>query len=467
VIDDLSVATAGELLRAMDQRQLSAVELTQHFLERILAENPRVNAVLAVDPTALDQARAADTTRRQGQPGALCGLPVLVKDNIAVTGMPTTAGSNALSRSRPIDAPLVGRLRAAGAIVLGKTNLSEWANFRSERSTSGWSAVGGQTRNPHVLDRSPSGSSSGSAVAAAAAFAPLTIGTETDGSILSPAGTCGAVGFKPGLGSIPGAGIVPISSEQDVAGPITRTVAEAAALFAVLSATGLDALDGQSLRAARIGVWTPNDLPSSCAETLDVASEALIELGATLHPVHLPTAELAAAQLPALLTEFRHEINRYLHSAPDTEAGNLAELIEFNTADPTELSLFDQGNLEAALASPHNASASRVRATSIARALIDSALRTSQLDALVTITNGPAGLIDYSVGDVLSVSTTTPAAVAGYPSITVPSGHAGALPIGLTFIGARGTESRILAYAYAYEQATQTRRAPGFLATID
>jgi amidase len=467
VIENLHEATAHELLHAMDQQRLTSVELTLHCLSRIATDDSQVNAVLALDPTALDQAHTADVERAAGVAGILCGLPVLIKDNIAVAGMPTTAGSFALARSRPSDALLVQRLRAAGAIVLGKTNLSEWANFRSRHSTSGWSAVGGQTRNPHVLDRSPSGSSSGSAVAAALGLAPLTVGTETDGSIVSPAGICGVVGFKPSLGLIPGHGIVPISSQQDVAGPITRTVADAALLFAALSCTPLKALNRNALRGARIGVWTPDNLPDGCGRVLDEAVEALAAAAAITVPVALDNAAHKEVEWLSLLTEFRHELDQYLRSAPDSQAADLAELIAFNLADPAELSLFGQDNLEAALLAPvitdSTYRSQRRHATATARDLIDSVMGSQRLDAILTITNEPAWPIDYRTGDRFLISTTSPAAVAGYPTITVPGGFDGALPVGITLIAADHDDARLLDLAYAFEQVTRTLRPPTLL----
>lgn len=466
---DLANAAALELLDAMVRGELSALELTEQCLARIAALDPSLNAVITIDPSALDQARACDARRAARSAGPLDGLPILIKDNVAVSGLPTTAGSRALAESRPPDAPLVGRLRSAGAIVVGKTNLSEWANFRSLHSASGWSAVGGQTHNPHVLDRNPSGSSSGSAAAVAAGLAPLAIGTETDGSIVSPAGACGVVGFKPTLGSVPGAGIVPISSAQDVAGPMTRTVADAAALYAVISGEVVPPLRRDALEGKRIGVWTPGGVDVT-GDVLARCVSALSAGGATTVDVELTTAEIEAAEWPALLTEFRDQLDRYLANAPGSAAASLAELIAFNAADDIELQLFGQDNLETALgaAAPDDPAylARRAAANSLARAQLDQALAAQRLDAIVTVSNSPAWLTEYGRDEQFPVSTSTPAAVAGYPTISVPAGFVGVLPVGVSFIAGAGADSQLLGYAYAFEQATAARRAPRMLPTI-
>jgi amidase len=464
---DVAAATAAELQAALSAGEFSAVELTRSCLERIAAVNPAIGAVLAVLPDALDQAAASDAHRRSHPPRPLEGVPVLVKDNIAVTGLPTTAGSRALAQSRPDDASLVTRLRAVGAVIIGKSNLSEWANFRSTASTSGWSAVGGQTRNPHNRERTPSGSSSGSGAAVAAGLAPLAVGTETDGSIISPAAVCGVVGVKPTLGSVSGAGIVPISSAQDTAGPMTRSVADAALLLAVLAGAPLPDLSQATLAGARLGLWTPAGIDTATTEVLQRAADALADAGATVVPVELDADALEADEWPALLAEFRAEIDAYLAAAPGAAVRSLAELMQFNADDPVELSRFGQEVFEHALAAPDVSDASyrehRSRATTTAQRFIDEALSAGDgLDAVVTLSNQPAWPIDYATGDRFEVSTTSPAAVAGYPSVTVPAGVAAGLPIGLSLIGTSGTDARLLGLAAAFEAATTARVRPQF-----
>jgi amidase len=319
--------TAAEAQRLLGEGALSALELTDFYLDRIDRLNPRLNAVLAVDPEGARSAAAgSDARRRTGTLlGPLDGVPVLIKDNIEAVGLPGTAGSRALLNSPPAaDAPLVDRLRRNGLVVLGSTNLSEWANFRSTASTSGWSAVGGQTRNPFDPDRNTSGSSSGSAAAIAAGLAPLAVGTETDGSIVSPAGVCGVVGFKPTLGRVPGAGIVPISSRQDTAGPMARTVSDAAALFAVLS-DGLPPADPSAdpsaepreLAGRRLAVWRPDGMTGDVAAVFEAVVDKLSEAGCVLSETRAPVSSpFEAAEFQALLAEFSVASPAYLRGRP-------------------------------------------------------------------------------------------------------------------------------------------------------
>jgi len=455
-----SSLTAGEALAAMAAGELSGVELTRSCLDRIATLDPEIASVLAVFPDALKQAAASDRFRAAHPPRPLEGVPVLVKDNIAVTGLPTTAGSRALADSRPDDAALVTRLRAAGAVIVGKTNLSEWANFRSTASTSGWSALGGQTRNPHDPARTPSGSSSGSGAAIAAGLAPLAVGTETDGSIVSPAGICGVVGMKPTVGRVPGAGIVPISSAQDTAGPMTRSVADAALLLAVLAGSPLPDLTTATLRGARLALWTPAGLDADTAAVLERAVAAMADAGATITAVDVDAGELEADEWPALLAEFRSEIDAYLAAAPGAAVRSLAELVRFNLADPVELSLFGQEIFEQSLAAPpvtdDGYRDQRRRATAAARRIIDEALD-GGVDAVVTISNQPAWRIDYAAGDRFEVSTSSPAAVAGYPTVTVPAGSAAGLPVGVSFLGTRDADDRLLGLAAAFEALAPPR----------
>jgi amidase len=462
---NLDAVTIAELHRAMASGQLTAAGLTRAYLDRIDAVDAQLGSVVAVHPDALADAERSDARRRAGgPPRPLEGVPVLVKDNVAVTGLPTTAGSRALRESMPADAPLVSRLRDAGAIILGKTNLSEWANFRDEHSTSGWSAVGGQTRNPHALDRCTSGSSSGSAAAVAASLAQLAIGTETDGSIISPAGVCGIVGAKPSLGAVPGAGIVPISSHQDTAGPMARHVADAALLHAVLCGTTPPDLRGVTLHGTRIGVWRPSGLDQPTAEAFDAALAAMAAAGVTATDIDVDASKIQDAEWPALLAEFRHDIDAYLAAAPNAAARSLAELIAFNKADPDELAHFGQSLLEQALAAPELDDPTyrerRAAATREARACLDHAL--AGVDAVLTVSNDPAWPIDYAAGDKYDVETTTPAAVAGYPSVSLPAGFAGTLPIGVSLIGRAGADTDLWKLAYAFEQAVPARRAPTY-----
>ncbi|HEX4702098.1 MAG TPA: amidase [Pseudonocardiaceae bacterium] len=486
---DLDSATIPDLRRLLDAGTLTAVALTEAYLTRIRTFDARIRAVLFVDPSAVVQAAASDRRRAQGAGplGPLDGIPVLLKDNIDTRDLPTTAGSHALLVAPPAeDAPLVSRLRAAGAVLLGKTNLSEWANFRSTRSTSGWSALGGQTVNPHVLDRNPSGSSSGSAAAVAASLAQVAIGTETDGSIVGPGGACGVAGIKPTVGLVSRSGIVPISAEQDTPGPMARHVIDLAITLAVLQGEDPDdpatvgypgrvadyvaALDPDVLQGARIGVWRIPDQGDDVDAVLATTVDTLVRVGAIPVPVDLPDqADLGAAELPSMWAEFKDGLARYLATRPDAPQ-TLAELIDFNLADPVELSRFGQDHFEAAVAAPPLTDpayrARRARARSLARASIDETMAAERLDAIVVPSNGPAWLIDYETGDKDEIGSSSPAAVAGYPTVTVPAGFVGPLPIGMSFIAGRYADARVLAFAAAFENASKARRPPGLLSTL-
>jgi amidase len=484
---DLDALTIPDLHRLFTSGDLTSVDLTAAYLERIRTVDPLVRSVLFVDPTALVQAAASDRRRLRGTSlGPMDGVPVLLKDNIDTADLPTTAGSRALLVPPPAaDAHLVRRLRAAGAVLLGKTNLSEWANFRSAHSTSGWSAVGGQTVNPHVLDRSPTGSSSGSAVAVAASLAQVAIGTETDGSIVCPGGANGVPGFKPSVGLISRAGVVPVTGEQDTPGPMARHVVDLAIAMSVLQGRDADdpatthypddqivdypaALDPNALRGARIGYWhVPNEAAAVRQSTMDTLAAA----GAVVVPVSLPYQdEIGTAELPAMWAEFRHDLEVYLATrtgAPRT----FAELIAFNKNDPVELSRFGQDHLERAADSPSLSDPDhrrrRALATELARKSIDETMAAERLDVIVAPTNDPAWPIDYAAGDRDDVSSSSPAAVAGYPTATVPAGFAGHLPIGVSFIAGRFADARVLAFAAAFERAAGARRPPRYLPTID
>ena len=466
------------------------VALATYYLQRIAELNPILGAVTTVSPDALSEAAARDQESPASR-GPLHGVPVLVKDNIDVRGLPATAGSPALGGGADRgDAFLVTRLREAGAVILGKANLSEWANFRSPRSTSGWSTLGGQAANPHALDRNPSGSSSGSGVAVAAGLAPMAIGTETDGSIVCPASACGVVGIKPTLGLVSRHGIVPISSAQDTAGPMARTVAEAAALLGVLAApdpadpvtvaaAGLADytafLDAGALAGARLGVWRDgcHEAGDTIMAVLDAALDVLRDLGATvLDPVELPgAAGISDPEWVSLLHEFKREINGYLRAVPGHAPRSLAELIDFNIDNgPSVLAHFGQETFiqaEATSGDPADpaALAARAEAGSRAREALDGPLTSHRLDAIVTLTANPASLTDYVLGDNDVFHTSGPSAVAGYPAISVPAGQVSGLPVGLSFLGPAWSEPALIALAYAFEQASQALSWPSLQAT--
>jgi amidase len=485
---ELDSVTIPELCRLLDGGELTSVALTGAYLDRIRGIDPLLRSVLFVDPTALVQAAASDRRRAAGGAlGPLDGIPLLLKDNIDTATLPTTAGSRALLVAPPAaDASLVQRLRAAGAVVLGKTNLSEWANFRSTHSTSGWSALGGQTVNAHVLDRNPSGSSSGSAVAVAASLAQVAIGTETDGSIVSPAGANGVAGIKPSVGLVSRAGVVPITSEQDTPGPIARHVVDLAVTLSVLQ--GRDdgdpataaypdsqvvdyaaALDPDALRGARIGLWRTSDDHVAVEPVLKSSVDILVGAGATVVEVTLPYQdELGAAELPAMWAEFRRDLEDYLATRPGAPA-TLAELIAFNAADDVELSRFGQEHLEHAAEAPAlddpEYLRARATATDLARRSIDETLAEQRLDAIIAPSNGPAWLIDHVQGDRHEVGSSTPSAVAGYPAVTVPAGFVGPLPVGVSFMGGRFADARMLSLAAAFERAADARRPPTYLPT--
>ncbi len=504
---DPAWASAAELRQAMADGRLTATALTGHCLNRIEATNPALHAVITLLPDALAQAAASDRALAAGQPrGLLEGIPVLVKDNVQVAGAPTTAGSPALLAARSPDAFIVSRLRAAGAVILGKANLSEWANFRSTRSTSGWSTLGGQTANPYALDRNPSGSSSGSAAAVSAGLAPLAIGTETDGSIVSPSSACGIVGVKPTAGLISRTGIVPLSPVQDTAGPMAGSVTDAALLLSVLAAADpqdpavsdfpgqgtermrgftdyTEFLDPAALEGARIGVWraASANADAATAALLDTAVVRLRELGAVVvDPVDLPGIDkVTEPEFDALYYEFKYGMNAYLkYLAPFADGtgpglpGTLAELIEFNERNAAlVLARFGQEIFQAAestsgdLADPAYLEL-RSAATRMARTAVETPVTEHHLDAIFCLTANPAWLTDYVLGDHNVFGTSRPGAVSGWPAITLPFGYVAGLPVGVSFLGPRWSEPRLLALAYAFEQSTQPRRRPALLPSI-
>jgi amidase len=477
--------TVSALRAALKSGTLTPRALTDYYLRRITRLNPALRAVITVNPDAMEEAGSAPD-------GPLQGIPVLVKDNIGVAGMPTTAGSPALLSSVAADAFLVTKLRAAGAVILGKANLSEWGNFRSTHPTSGWSTLGGQAVNPYALDRNPSGSSSGSAAGVAAGLAPLAVGTETDGSIVGPASACGVVGIKPTSGLISRRGIVPISPVQDTAGPLAACVADAAVLLSVLAGSDpedpvfpeqqldpralLAALDPRALDGARLAIWrAPSaDATPAVAAVLDDAVARLRSLGAIVDdPVVLPGVdEIEEPEFGAMLYEFKYGINAYLaylSSAGYSGPSTLAELIDFNKRNSSlVLSRFGQEIFEQAEATSGSLDdpsyvSMRRSATSLARSALG--VLSDSCDAVMSLTAGPAWLTDYVLGDHHGVDSSSPAAVAGYPAITVTGGYVSGLPVGVTFTGARWSEPRLLALAYAFEQAGPARRPPALAAT--
>lgn len=455
----------AELQRLLADRQTSSVELVSICLERIAAIDSMVHAILAVDDAALAMAREADQ-RRQGVGvplGPLDGIPVLVKDNIDTAGLASTAGSRLLAVCPPArDAEIVTRLRAAGAIVVGKTNLSEWANLRSTKGIEGWSAVGGQTRNPYLLDHSPWGSSAGSAVAVATGMAPLAIGTETDGSVVCPAAVNGVVGVKPEWGLLPLGGIVPASTALDTVGVLAKHVRDAAACLDVL-AGDRPRVERVPIAGLRLGRWPLPELSAEAERVTDEACERLQAEGAVVVPIELHIGrELVDDGLTALIGEFRPSLESYLRSRGGTPA-TLTELIAANRVDPVELSLFGQDLFErAAGVSDVDRMVARVlreRGRRRAGALIDDVLAKYQLDAVLSSTCTPAWPLDSDLEKVRIGSSSTLAALAGYPNISIPAGFAGELPLGVSVFGPARTGPAV-ALAEAVEQACGQRRPP-------
>ncbi|MEV5595522.1 amidase [Streptomyces sp. NPDC052496] len=482
---DLDTVTIPELQTHMADGSLTSSALTRAYLQRIRTVDPKINSVLRTDPTALRQAAASDARHRRGDTlGPLDGIPVLLKDNVDTRDLPTTAGSLALAGSPPAtDAPLVTRLRKAGAVILGKTNLSEWANFRSTKPTSGWSAVGGQTHNPYVLDRNPCGSSAGSAAALAASLSQVAIGTETDGSIVCPAGMNGVVGHKPSLGLVSGAGVVPISAEQDTAGPMARNVTDAALTLAVLSGGGAGRRQDTAraladvaqqhpgtLRGKRIGLWRLPSLGSEVDAVMSRTAAKLRKAGAEVVEVTPPYQQrLAELEFPALLSEFHRDIDAYLATRKGPR--NLAELIEFNRTHPAEQTCFaGQELFEQALAAPPTTDpkyrAMRAELKDLSRRSIDETLTAHHLDAIAAPTNPPAWTTDCARGDNDVIPSSTPAAVAGYPSLSVPAGTVHELPVGVLLTAGNHQDAKLLALGAAVEQRLNAWRAPRYLPSL-
>src|SRR6266705_2191839 len=495
---ELDEVTVGELQAGMASGKYAAYSLAKKYLDRIEEidkHGPAINSVIELNPEALSIASDLDKERKaKGPRGPLHGIPVLIKDNIDTHDrMTTTAGSLAMGGSSPLqDSSVARKLREAGAVILGKTNLSEWANFRSSHSSSGWSGRGGQTRNPYVLDRNPCGSSSGTGAAVAANLSALGIGTETDGSVVCPANANSLVGIKPTVGLISRAGIIPISHSQDTAGPMCRTVTDAAILLGAL--TGIDSrddatkasggkplvdytksLDPNGLKGARIGVHRKGfGFNDAVDKLMNDCVDIIKKHGATvIDPADIPTqGKFDDSELEVLLYEFKTDLNNYLASlGPRAPVKSLKEIIDFNEQyRDREMPYFDQDLfIKAQAKGPLTDKAYRDALAKNHRMSrkegIDFVMDKNKLDALIAPTGGPAWPTDWVNGDHFAGGYSTASAVAGYPHITVPAGYVFGLPVGISFFGRAWSEPTLIKFAYAFEQATKIRRAPRFLPT--
>lgn len=488
-------ATVSSLQEAMASGRLSSKKLVRRYLKRIREIDPSLNSIIEVNPDAVSIASSLDKERKEGKTrGALHGIPIVIKDNIDTKDrMKTTAGSLALADS-PVpssDSSVAAQLRKAGAVILAKTNLSEWANFRSENSSSGWSGRGGQTHNPYILDRNPCGSSSGTGAAVSANLSALGIGTETDGSVVCPSSICGIVGLKPTVGLVSRSGIVPIAHTQDTAGPMTRTVSDAAALLSVLtdvdprdSATATNKtkahadytnfLNKDGLKGARLGVardyWGRNE---KVDKILDSALEAIKSEGAELFDVKFETfRKFGDDEYEVLLYEFKTDLEKYLVER-NARYKTLADLIKFNEDNSDrEMPYFGQeifikAEEKGPLTSKEYLQALKKCGTMSRTKGIDAAVKKHKLDAIVAPSNAPTWMTDLVNGDCGNgyVGSSQFPAVSGYPNITVPFGFSKKLPVGVSFFGGAYTEAKLISIAYAFEQATNGRRVPGLLST--
>lgn len=484
VASGVTAMSLPDLVKALDAGEASSEALTQAYLDRIDQvdrHGPRLQSVLALNPDALDQARASDARRGAGEVrGALDGVPVLLKDNIeTLDPVATTAGSYALENNLTgRDSPLAAGLRAQGAVILGKTNLSQWANFRSEDSVSGWSAIGGQVRNPHMLDRSPCGSSSGSGAAIAASLAAGAVGTETNGSIICPSNVNGIVGFKPTVGVISQDYIVPISSTQDTAGPMTKTVRGAALMMDAMASDGssgyADALDANSLQGRRVGVLRFAQGSADVQSRFNLGLAAMEEAGAELIEIEefdLDAENYGRDSYGLLQWEFKATLDDYLANSPaDIPVRSLDEVIAFNAADPREMAVFDQSIMDKSQArsglddADYRAAKANVTGATGERG-IDALMAEHDVDMLVSPSGPLSSRVDPINGDTWPAWAGAGylAAVAGYPHITVPMGAVHNVPLGFSIMGTAGQDKEIMSYGFALEQATLARVEPAYL----
>jgi len=488
---ELNETTVSQLQEKMSSGKLTSEEITQKYLDRIELidkKGPELRAIIELNPDAVGIARLMDAERKSGKiRGPLHGIPILIKDNID-TGdqMQTSAGSLALVGSpAPDDAIIVRHLREAGAVLLGKTNLSEWANFRSSKSSSGWSGRGGQVRNPFCTDRSPCGSSSGIGAAVSANLCAIGIGTETDGSIVCPSGINGIVGIKPTVGLWSGDGIIPISHSQDTAGPMARTVSDAVVLLGLLVEKDsknskkvpdyTQFLDANGLKNARIGI--ASDFFGFNTEVDKLVTDAIQTLkngGATIveNLKFENRQEWGKLEWQVLISEFKADLNAYLKTRSGLKVNSLADLIDFNKKNAERemrwfgQEIFEEAEKTSGLEEPvYQEALTKVKELTCNKG-IDLLMDQHQLDALIAPTNGPAWTIDWVNGDHFGGGSSEPAAISGYPGITVPAGFVHGLPVGISFFGRAWSESTLIKLAYAYEQATKHRKAPGFLKGI-